>query len=170
MNFGDPFGLSPHCDELGFCYDQGAVLGAAITGVFQTASAGIQMLGNVARAARSALLADKVSEIHGALDPIAQGRRTTAVLSTDMGDIAAGGARDLTPAQRATAARVGATTAASPGAHAEVTALEHARAMGARPDALAVSRPICPNCQQAIQQSGGTVTGPTTAVWRKGGG
>lgn len=50
--------------------------------------------------------ATRADEIHRALDPIARGRRTTAVLRTkDSGgktvDVLAGGARDLSPAQRA---------------------------------------------------------------------
>jgi tRNA(Arg) A34 adenosine deaminase TadA len=92
--------------------------------------------------------------------------RTTAALDTSAGRILAGGARDLTPAQKAVllpeeiAARL-------PGAHAEVTALEKAAELGATPQSLAVTRIICERCAAAIEASGGTLTGPKTAVWRK---
>ena len=52
-----------------------------------------------------------------------------------------------------------------PGAHAEVTAIETARRLGATPQSMAVTRAICPQCAAAIEASGGTVTSPTTAVW-----
>jgi RHS repeat-associated protein len=80
--------------------------------------------GESTAAKRAALeVAGKAGQIHNALDPIAQNMRTTAVLRTNAGDIAASGARDLTPAQRSLAQAVGATPAALPGAHAEVTAI-----------------------------------------------
>ena len=44
----------------------------------------------------------RVEAIHGALDPIAAGRRTTAALDTVDGTrVLAAGGRDLSPAQRA---------------------------------------------------------------------
>lgn len=59
----------------------------------------------------------------------------------------------------------GETAAKLPGAHAEVTALQGAAQAGAKPQALGVSRPICDGCKAAIEESGGTLTSPTTAVW-----
>ena len=111
--------------------------------------------------------AQDANEIHSVLDPIAYDMRTTAVLQTEEGtEIAAGGAsHDLTPAQRARAAQLGLQTARMPGAHAEVTALQHALQNGFTPDALAVTRPICPACQAAIESTGGKVVSPTTAIW-----
>lgn len=117
------------------------------------------------RAQQATALAEDVAEVHGALDPIAQSMRTTAVLETNGGRIAAGGARDLTPAQRASAAARGVNTAAAPGVHAEQTVLQAASKAGFKPDALAVSRPMCSACQAAVKASGGKVTSPTTAVW-----
>ena len=52
-----------------------------------------------------------------------------------------------------------------PGAHAEVTALGHATQYGLTPSQMAVSRTICPACRAVIEQSGGQLTGPTTAIW-----
>jgi RHS repeat-associated protein len=120
--------------------------------------------GGIELAAAGAGLAERAAEIHEALDPIAQGMRTTAVLDTSVGRIVAGGARDLTPAQRALlgAGEIGAKL---PGAHAEITAMEAARGLGATPEAMAVTRAICPACAAAIEASGGTLTGPNTAIW-----
>lgn len=112
-------------------------------------------------------LATRVDEFHGALDPIAQNSRTTAVMSTSEGvDVVASGGRDLSPAQRALA-QPDDVLGHTPGAHAEVTAIEAAAKNGLTPSQMAVSRPICPACQQAIQGSGGALdAGSTTsATW-----
>lgn len=107
-------------------------------------------------------LAIRAQEIHSILDPIAQSRRTTAILRTNAGDLVAGGARDLSRAQRALLGpgEIGATL---PGAHAEVTALDAAAKLGLEPQALAVIRAICPACAVPIERAGGIVTSPTTA-------
>ena len=110
-------------------------------------------------------LAAKANQIHNVLDPIAQNQRTTAVLSTSGGDIAAGGVRDLTPAQRAVAEQLGATTAKLPGAHAEVTAIQNAEQQGFTPKLLETTRDICPACAAFIESVGGKLTGPRSAKW-----
>jgi hypothetical protein len=108
-------------------------------------------------AAESGSLASRVDELNGVLDPIAQNSRTTAVLGTQEGtDVLAAGGRDLSPAQRALA-RDGDLLARSPGAHAEVTALEAASKAGLTPSQIAVSRIICPACQTFIEGTGGVV-------------
>jgi RHS repeat-associated protein len=112
-------------------------------------------------------LTERAGQIHGVLDPIAQTQRTTAVLETNTGRIAAGGVRDLTPAQRRAAVAGGDQPARLPGAHAEVTALKAAERSGATPQAIGTSRNICPACRDYIQSKGGVVTGPRTAVWPK---
>jgi hypothetical protein len=110
-------------------------------------------------------LGARVDQVHGALDPIAAGRRTTAGLDTVEGTrVLASGGRDLTPAQRALMAP-GEAAAKLPGAHAEVTALQHAAQNGLTPAQMAVSRKICPACRAAIEQSGGQLTSSTTATW-----
>ncbi len=102
-------------------------------------------------------LASRVDELQSALDPIAQNSRTTAVMSTEEGtDILASGGRDLSPAQRALA-NEGDILARSPGAHAEITALEAAEKAGLTPSEIAVSRAMCPACQAAIESSGGVI-------------
>jgi hypothetical protein len=105
-------------------------------------------------------LTERATEIHNALDPIAQGLRTTAVLETDVGRIIAGGARDLSPAQRALLGP-GEIAARAPGVHAEVTALDRAASIGATPLELTVTRTICPACAAV----GGRLTSQTTAVF-----
>jgi RHS repeat-associated protein len=108
-------------------------------------------------ASEASRLASRVDELHGVLDPIAQNSRTTAVMSTEEGaDILASGGRDLSPAQRALA-KEGDILARSPGAHAEITALEAAEKAGFTPSELAVSRPICSACEAAIEESGGVI-------------
>ncbi|ADG98271.1 hypothetical protein Srot_1811 [Segniliparus rotundus DSM 44985] len=93
----------------------------------------------------------------GEPDTRAQNSRTSVAMSTREGrDVLAGGGRDLNPSQRQ-AAGPNDVVATQPGAHAEVTAINGARAAGLTPSQIAVSRPICDNCQDAIQQSGGTV-------------
>jgi RHS repeat-associated protein len=111
--------------------------------------------------------AERVQGLTSLLDPIAQSKRTVAVLDTTQGTrVLASGGRDLNPAQRATQ-QAGEQLANQPGAHAEVTALNHAANNGLTPSSITTSRPICSSCQNAIQQSGGTVTSPTTAQWPK---
>jgi tRNA(Arg) A34 adenosine deaminase TadA len=86
------------------------------------------------------------------------------VLRTNDGNIIAGGARDLGPMQKALIGP-GEIVAKMPGAHAEITALKHAQEAGLMPQAMAVTRAICPQCAAAIEASGGTLASPTTAVW-----
>jgi RHS repeat-associated protein len=114
--------------------------------------------------ARAAGAASRAGELHRALDPVAQSRRTTAVLETSRGRVAAGGGRDMGRAQRA-ALRPGETAARAPGVHAELTAMRHAQARGANLRAMGVSRPFCSVCRNSIIDSGGRITSPTTAVW-----
>ncbi|MGY4397339.1 RHS repeat-associated protein [Sphingomonas sp. UYAg733] len=119
-----------------------------------------------ARAVASEVSAStRAAQVHSVLDPVAQTRRTTAVLDTAKGRIVAGGGRDLTPAQRA-ALRPGETAARAPGAHAEATALRQAAASGATPRSLAASRPICSSCAAEIRSNGGRLTSPTTATFQ----
>lgn len=116
-------------------------------------------------AADAAALESRANALHGALDPIAQNSRTTAALGTREGQtILSSGGRDLSPAQRALA-QEGEVIARSPGAHAEVTAVNGARSAGLTPQGIGVSRPICPACQAFLEESGATITSPTTAWW-----
>ncbi|MBU9763274.1 hypothetical protein FR943_05380 [Mycobacterium sp. TNTM28] len=105
----------------------------------------------------AARLSDVANRFHSALDPIAADMRTTSALSTREGtDIIAGGKRDLTPAQRAQI-QDGEQLAKNPNLHAELTALEKAQALGLHPRQIVASRPLCPDCQRAIVESGGTI-------------
>jgi hypothetical protein len=110
-------------------------------------------------------LASRADDLHGALDPIAQTRRTTAVMGTRQGpDVLAGGVRDLTPAQRAMA-RPGDVLGRLPGEHAEITALKAAGEAGLTPQGIATTTNICPACRVALEEAGATVTGPRSAWW-----
>jgi tRNA(Arg) A34 adenosine deaminase TadA len=57
--------------------------------------------------------------------------------------------------------------AQSPGAHAEITALEAAEKAGLTPSEITVSRPMCPACQAAVEVSGGVINDDLLgAYWR----
>jgi len=144
----------PVAEGLGWAMLSGAVFGALGGAVGWTIRQGLTL----------SYLKQRASQVHGVLDPIAQTRRTTAVLQTDAGRIVASGVRDLTPAQRALLGS-GEIAAKLPGAHAEVTALQAAQRLGATPRAMVVTRVICPQCTAVIEASGGTLTSPTTAIW-----
>ena len=117
-------------------------------------------------AAAAGALSQKAADIHDGLDPIARRNRTTSVLRTNRGDIAGGGTRDLTPAQRRIARDQGVTPAALPGKHAEETVLDHARRLKEEPRELFSTRRICPNCREEIEKAGGVLTSIFTAIWR----
>ncbi len=158
----DPTGLIwPWLMYYGILYAEEIVIGGTIaaeiaSGVPNPVSAPVSA---------SAQVASKAQAIHDVLNPIAQNRRTTAVLRTATCDIAAGGGRDLTPAQRAVARSVEAVPSALPNAHAEVTAITHAQENGLIPKMIEVTRDICPACAAFIESSGGTITGPRSAKW-----
>lgn len=117
-------------------------------------------------ASDTAALQAKATSVHSVLDPIAQRSRTTAALGTTNGQtVLASGGRDLSPAQRAMAAD-GDVLARSPGDHAEVTAVNAALESGLTPQAIGVSRKICAVCVQYLEETGATITSPTTATWR----
>jgi RHS repeat-associated protein len=118
----------------------------------------------VAPTARTERLTTRAEEVHSVLDSIARKQRTTAVLETSGGDIIGGGARDLTPAQRATL-RPGEIEARLPGEHAEITALQEAARRGLRPRAIVTTRDFCPDCRRVLEEAGARITGPRTAVW-----
>ena len=153
----DPSGNCPVC-----------VLAAFGLAATELATSDVPMIGGgLVRAGGEAAaeLTAKAVAIHEALDPIALSMRTTAVLRTSAGDVAAGGARDLTSTQRAVAESLDAAPVALPGAHAEVTAIVNAQKNGSQPQFLQVTRDICPACAAFIESVGGTVTGARSAKW-----
>lgn len=112
-----------------------------------------------------ARLASRTDELTGALDPIAQNSRTSAVMSTRQGaDVLASGGRDLSPAQPALG-QGDDVLGRLPGAHAEMTAMDAAGKAGLTQWQMAVSRPICPACQSGIEGSGGTVAPGGMFAW-----
>jgi tRNA(Arg) A34 adenosine deaminase TadA len=80
--------------------------------------------------------------------------------------VVASSEKNLAKAQRG--ALAGGEVAALPlkKVHAEVTALATALVKGVEPAALAATRAFCPQCAQAIEITGGTITSPTTAIWK----
>ena len=142
----------------------------AFRGMPPTLGGGAGGIGSVGRglaraeASTAGASASRTRDVHNALDPIAQSRRTTVVLETTRGRIIASGGRDLNPAQRA-GALPGETVARGPGLHAEITALGHARAIGADAISMTASRPICSDCADHIRSTGGVLTSVTRAVW-----
>lgn len=180
VNFIDPMGLdggNPWLDGLQLALDIGGMV-PGLGEPFDLVNAGISGLrgdgagaamsmasmipfaGNVSGAAK---IARRVEQIHDALDPIAQSRRTTAIVeavdsSGNVTRIVASSENALSPAQRA-ALQPGEVAARGPG-HAEVTALNHAQQMGLTPTNVAASRPICSGCAQAINNAGATPVTP----------
>ena len=152
---------------LGVCtvLTDGLCLGAAPEAV-----GGALGAGEADALAGGASLEARTSELHGLLDPIAQNSRTTAVLETDEGkSVVASGGRDLSPIQR-DALGPDEVAAKEPMTHAEVTAINEANKLGLTPRGIAASRPFCPACQGFLEESGATITSPTTAWWLLNGG
>ena len=85
--------------------------------------------------------------------------RTTAVTQTEEGvNVVSSSENRLSRAQRAQL-KPGEVEEAGPG-HAETTGVNAAKNMGLTPQATAASRPICPECAEALQQQGVTPASP----------
>ncbi|WP_344810207.1 RHS repeat-associated core domain-containing protein, partial [Chitinophaga oryziterrae] len=102
-------------------------------------------------------LATRAKDVHDALPLQTQSRTTTAVASatTSEGEnvtLVASSEPRLRPAQRA-ALRPGEVEVKGMG-HAEQTIINHANANGMKVNEVAASRPICPSCAAAINNSG----------------
>jgi RHS repeat-associated protein len=109
-------------------------------------------------------LGARAKQIHGALDPIAQTKRTTAVAHTINGSgntvyVVGSSSNALTPAQRAVL-KPGEVAATGSG-HAERTVINHAKRSNQRVTSVGASRPICPTCEDEIRRAGGTPGSPT---------
>ncbi|MEY9929599.1 hypothetical protein ABH926_004239 [Catenulispora sp. GP43] len=116
----------------------GGVLGAALGAVVGGSSEDLQAQAEAAQT--------RADDIHGwhmnrpstypsTEDPIAFKQRMVAVVKTDAEDVAGGGQRDLSPGQ------------------------------GLVPKAVGVSFDFCDLCELFIQETGGIITSPKTAVW-----
>jgi RHS repeat-associated protein len=109
----------------------------------------------------------KVDAVHGALmKGAAQDKRTTAILETDQGTFAGGGARDLSPAQRGVARGLGAIPVKAIGEHGEITVMKAAIRRGATPEVFETSRPFCSECHQFLKAAGATIESATRAVFK----
>jgi RHS repeat-associated protein len=98
----------------------------------------------------SAMLAKRANQIQSVLDPIAQSKRTTAVGTTADGmTLVASSQKNLSPAQKAA---LGANeTAVSGIGHAEETLINAADELGTTLTDVGASRPMCPDCQDAVK-------------------
>jgi hypothetical protein len=112
-------------------------------------------------------LADTASQISGLVDSFAQTRRVVAVLQTSRGTLVAGsGNGRLEQAQRDAITNAGATRVPGAGVDAEIAALKFAKDQDrGEPQFIAASIPFCAGCRKAIQDAGGLITSPTTAVF-----
>jgi RHS repeat-associated protein len=108
-------------------------------------------------AAGGAKLASRAGEIHAALDDaFAIGKRTTAVADVTNADgtastVVASSRASLAPAQRAALREGEVALSGKGGVHAEQKITGWAERNGARINAIAASRTICPSCQAVIR-------------------
>jgi RHS repeat-associated protein len=105
----------------------------------------------------------RAAEIHGALDPIAQSMRTTAVANVTNADgtvstLVSSSNNTLAPVQRAVL-KPG-ETAVSGAGHAEETILNAAQKNGQTVNTMGVSRTPCPSCAQKLKDANVDVQGP----------
>jgi hypothetical protein len=108
-------------------------------------------------------LAGRAQEIHGALDPIAQSMRTTAVADVTNANgtsstLVSSSNNTLAPAQRAVLQS--GETAVSGSGHAEATILNAAQKNGQTVNTMGVSRTPCASCAQKLKDAGVDVAGP----------
>jgi hypothetical protein len=120
-----------------------------------------EIRGRIAQSTRP--LADTASRISGLVDSFRQKFGTVAVLQTTTGTFITGsGDVELERAQRDAVTSAGATRIKAAGVDAEVTALKNAEG---KPQFIAASRRFCDSCRKEIQDRGGLITSPTTAVF-----
>src|SRR5579864_5277260 len=105
----------------------------------------------------------RAAEIHGALDPIAQNMRTTAVANVTNADgtvstLVSSSNNTLAPVQRAVLQP--GETAVSGAGHAEETILNAAQKNGQTVNTMGVSRTPCSSCAQKLKESNVDVQGP----------
>jgi len=105
----------------------------------------------------------RAAEIHGALDPIAQNMRTTAVANVTNADgtvstLVSSSNNTLAPVQRAVLQP--GETAVSGAGHAEETILNAAQKNGQTVNTMGVSRTPCPSCAQKLKDANVDVQGP----------
>jgi hypothetical protein len=142
----------------------GAALPAAVGGL---AAKGLHALVGVDRAPAIAVpLPQRAIQFLEALPhPNAIKNRTVALLRTDGETIVGSGTRDLDSYQRSLLDPEEEVEARLPGAHAEITVLHKLQNLGSTPRALTCTRPICPDCQRAIESLGGQLDSPKTATF-----
>jgi hypothetical protein len=157
---------SPIYQDAGPAMSIAAGVATGVAGAARGAAGAAAKLGKAGKAVtNTAGLEARAAEIHGTLDPIAQTKRTTAVLGTREGTtVIGGGVRDLSPAQRALV-RNGELLTRQPGAHAEVTVVNGAQNAQLTPQSIVTTTDICTACQQFLERHGASIIGPRSAGW-----
>ncbi|MFI7399676.1 RHS repeat-associated core domain-containing protein [Streptomyces sp. NPDC049541] len=131
--------------------------------------------GSAKAAERAATRAQEIQDKHlnrapKQPDTIAHKQRMVAVVETDGPSVVGGGARDLNPDQQAMIDSGTEMAAKMPRAHGEETAVTGAVNHGLIPHSIGTSMDFCDLCELFIQETGGIITGPRTAVWPQFGG
>ncbi|MGW2239474.1 RHS repeat-associated core domain-containing protein [Streptomyces sp. NPDC001759] len=131
--------------------------------------------GSAGAADRAATRAQEIQDKHlnrapKQPDTIAHKQRMVAVVETDGPSVVGGGARDLNPDQQAMIDPQTEMAAKMPRAHGEETAVTGAVNHGLIPQSIGTSMDFCDLCELFIQETGGIITGPRTAVWPQFGG
>jgi len=141
-----------------------AAIAAPVAGVLAKAAGALTGTAEATSTAETAqALAGRAEQIHGALDPIAQNMRTTAVANVTNADgtastLVSSSRNALAPAQRAVLQEGEAPVSGA--GHAEETILNAAQQNGQAVNAMGVSRTPCPSCAQKLDAAGVTVSGP----------
>ncbi len=115
-------------------------------------------------------LGERAKEIHSALSEVTQTKTTTAVAEVvneggDVSFLVASSEKRLRPAQRA--ALNSNETAVTGTGHAEVTAMNAAKANGLKVLRVGASRPICNGCERAIIANDAIPASPLKRLIRK---
>lgn len=111
------------------------------------------MAGALTKGSQATSALTRAKEIQGALKPATQNRVTTAVAETQEGVRVVGSSEGaLRPAQRAALQEGEVAAKGARGTHAEVNAVNGARAQGLTPTSVSPSRPACTNCQEAMKK------------------
>jgi uncharacterized protein RhaS with RHS repeats len=115
----------------------------------------LAVAGAVTKGSQATSALARAKEIQAALKPATQGRVTTAVAETQEGVRVVGTSEGaLRPAQRAVMQEGEVAAKAVRGTHAEVNAVNGAKAQGLTPTSVSPSRPACANCQEAMKKIG----------------
>jgi len=140
-----------------------SAVGKLTTGALEAGTVALPGPKGAGAVVEDANLGVRAAEIHGALDPIAQNMRTTAVANVTNADgtvstLVSSSNNTLAPVQRAVLQP--GETAVSGAGHAEETILNAAQKNGQTVNTMGVSRTPCPSCAQKLKDANVDVQGP----------